>query len=209
MPSRNRKAPFVVGICGGSGAGKTYVLELLNRQLGQQACLLSQDHYYKPLAQQQRDDNGQVNFDLPSGIDQERFASDLQRLKRGEPVSLREYTFNNPALQPRSLHLEPAPLIIVEGLFIFHFESIRNQLSLKVFIESADTLALERRLERDQRERAYPEKLIRYQWEHHVKPAYLRYLMPYRETADLIIHNASKSEPDLRPLLNLIWTQSK
>lgn len=209
MPSRNKGIPFVIGICGGSGAGKTYLLELLTKRLGQQACLLSQDHYYKPLAEQQRDSNGEVNFDLPSGIDEQRFVSDLQRLKRGESTSLKEYTFNNPALRPRTLLLEPAPLIIVEGLFIFHFENIRSELSLKVFIESAETVALERRLERDQRERAYTEKLIRYQWEHHVKPAYLRYLMPYKETADLVIDNPSGSEPDLHPLLNLIWTQSK
>lgn len=194
-----------MGICGGSGSGKTYILDLLTTRLGRNACFLSQDHYYRPLALQETDDNGQVNFDLPSAIDESRFVRDLDRLTRGESIELKEYTFNNPSLPARTLLLEPASLIIVEGLFIFHSEKISKRLSLKVFVESGEVLALKRRLERDSRERAYTEEMVRYQWKYHVMPAYKRYLLPYRDTADLLIRNPGESMPDLQPLLDLLY----
>ncbi|QEC53472.1 uridine kinase [Anseongella ginsenosidimutans] len=205
MQSRNKDRPFVVGICGGSGSGKTYILDLLAIRLGHNACFLSQDHYYKPLALQERDDNGQVNFDLPSAIDESRFVRDLDLLTGGNSITLKEYTFNNPSLPARTLQLKPAPLIIVEGLFIFHAEEISKRLSLKVFVESGEALALERRLERDSRERAYTEEMVRYQWKYHVMPAYERYLLPYRDTADVLIRNPGESMPDLQPLLDLLY----
>lgn len=192
---------LVIGICGGSGSGKTYLLNLLTEKLGTEACLLSQDHYYKPLHQQEKDGNGITNFDLPSAINHARFTSDLDRLIQGKSVRLKEYTFNNPALSPGTLLLKPGKIIIVEGLFIFYFSGIRERLGLRVFMETEEASALDRRLERDQRERAYTEAMIRYQWDNHVKPAYEKYLLPFRENADLIISNPRGGEPDLEPLL--------
>lgn len=209
MRSRNNTRPLIVGICGGSGSGKTYLLDLLTTRLAGRACLLSQDHYYRPLKEQEKDHRGQVNFDLPSAIDEKRFIYDLDQLISGQCIRLKEYTFNNPALPARTLLLVPAPVIIVEGLFIFHCQAIRERLSLKVFIETDESLALERRLERDLRERAYTEEMISYQWQNHVMPAYKQFLLPYRDTADLLISNPAESIPDLEPLLNLICIQSK
>ncbi|HYH55665.1 MAG TPA: uridine kinase [Anseongella sp.] len=209
MRSRNEARPLVIGICGGSGSGKTYLLHLLKEKLGPQACLLSQDHYYKPLREQEKDLNGVPNFDRPGSIDQERFTRDLDLLREGKSIRLKEYTFNNPALQPRSLLLEAAGIIIVEGLFVFYFTGIRERLDLKVFVEAGEAASLERRLKRDQLERAYTETMVRYQWENHVKPAYENYLLPFREQADLIVSNRNDSRPDLQALLNLICINSK
>lgn len=198
----------VVGICGGSGSGKTYLLNLLTARLGDRVCVLSQDHYYKALELQEKDSQGQVNFDLPSAIDEKRFVHDLDCLINGHQIQVKEYTFNNPAVRPRSLLLKPAPIIIVEGLFIFHCQAIRERLSLKVFIEADETLALERRLERDIDERAYTREMILYQWKNHVMPAYERFLLPYRDNADLFVHNeggnnpAIETLPDIEALLN-------
>lgn len=209
MLSRNKEKPFIAGICGGSGSGKTYVLKQLQEHFGKEICLLSQDHYYRPLQLQQKDLHGQVNFDLPAAIDQQRFIRDLDKLSAGQQVRLTEYTFNNPARKPTELLLKPAPAIVVEGLFIFHSPAVRERLDLKVFIESDGSIALERRIKRDLKERAYTEEMIRYQWENHVKPAYRDFLLPYRDTADLIISNRSDRSPDLRKLIEIILIQSK
>ena len=206
MLSRNKK-PLLIGICGRSGAGKTFVLDLLRSRLGEQICILSQDHYYRPLETQQKDALGQVNFDLPSAIDEARFVRDLEGLLEGNAIELREYTFNNPALVPRTIHLAPAPVIVVEGLFVFHFERIRRMLSLKVFIDTDENTALERRLERDLRARAYPAELIRYQWTNHVQPAYRQFVLPHKESADLVIRNNAAETPALEPLLE--WVSSR
>ncbi|HEY9560305.1 MAG TPA: uridine kinase [Anseongella sp.] len=208
MPSRNN--PLIIGICGGSGSGKTYLLELLTTQLEQEVCLLSQDHYYFPLELQQKDERNQVNFDLPSAIDQQRFIRDLDAISLGKEIQLTEYTFNNPARAPRKLRLKPASIIIAEGLFIFHSAAVRKRLDIKVFVEVDEATALERRIKRDLVERAYTEEMIRYQWKHHVKPAYEQYLLPYRDSADLIIQNPPNRAPDLTKLMEtVILIQSK
>lgn len=209
MRSRSKNTPFLVGICGGSGSGKSYLMQLLEQTLGDKACFLSQDHYYRALELQEKDEQGQVNFDLPHAIDQHRFIRDLDQLSTGKAIHLQEYTFNNPARTPRPLRIKPAPIIVVEGLFIFHSAAVRERLDLKVFIESQEAIALARRLQRDVQERAYSEEMIRYQWEHHVRPAYERYLLPYRKMADLIISNPADGRPDIRKLIELILNQSK
>src|SRR3546814_11718692 len=93
MPSRNN--PLIIGICGGSGSGKTYLLELLTTQLEQEVCLLSQDHYYFHLELQQKDERNQVNFDLPSAIDQQHFIRALDAISLGKAIKINKYTFNN------------------------------------------------------------------------------------------------------------------
>lgn len=200
MQSRN-KDPLLIGISGRSGAGKTYLLDLLAAHLGDRVCILSQDHYYFPLESQQRDAQGEVNFDLPTALDNRRFLQDLRRLINGEIIQVREYTFNNPARESVTLTLRPAPVILVEGLFIFCQEEIRRLLACKVFLEADESTALTRRLERDFRERAYPEIRTRYQWENHVLPAYRKFIEPYKKEADLIIRNNASEPPDLEPLL--------
>jgi len=100
-----------------------------------------------------------------------------------------EYTFNNKEKEPEIVEVKPAPIIIIEGLFIFHFEEIRNQIDLKVYIDAKDEVKLKRRLKRDSEERGYTADVVQYQWNNHVLPSYYQYLRPYRDDVDLIITN--------------------
>jgi len=154
-----------------------------------EVCIISQDDYYRPIGEQARDENGQINFDLPSGIDDEAFLHDVKLLAAGKGFTKKEYTFNNPGKLAGELVFKPAPLIVVEGLFIFYFKEISSMLDLKVFIDAEEELKLDRRLKRDTEERGYSREDILYQWENHVVPASERYLLPYREGADIIITN--------------------
>lgn len=190
MASRTTNNPFIVGIAGGSGSGKTLFLNcFLSHFTPDQISLLSQDNYYKPKELQPVDENGQVNFDLPECIDDETLLSDLKALISGKEISKKEYTFNVAEDKARTLIIKPAPIILVEGIFIFHFKEIPKLFNLKVFIEADEEITLNRRLRRDIAERGYSHEMILYQWKNHVLPAYKKFLLPYKSTVDKVIAN--------------------
>ena len=193
MASRTTNKPFIVGIAGGSGSGKTLFLNcFLSHFAPDQISLLSQDNYYKPKELQPVDENGQVNFDLPECIDDETLLSDLKALISGKEISKKEYTFNVAEDKARTLAIKPAPIILVEGIFIFHFQEISKLFNLKVFIDAEDDITLNRRLKRDIAERGYSHDMILYQWKNHVLPAYKKFLLPYKSTVDKVIANNTR-----------------
>src|SRR5690606_7160099 len=95
----------------------------------------------------------------------------------------------NPAIKPKMLEIKPAPLLIVEGLFIFHFEEINTLLDERIFLHADEHIALERRLRRDLIERGYFEEDVKYKWYNHVLPSFDEYLFPYKSQCHLIIEN--------------------
>ena len=184
------KKPYVIGIIGGSGSGKTFFLKHLQSSFSaQQLCLISQDNYYRSRDQQPLDKNGVSNFDLPESIDHELLTSDLKMLIDGKPVKKQEYTFNNPAVSSGWLEFNPAPVIVVEGLFVQYFPEVKALLDLSVFIEAKDHIKLGRRIRRDQIERGYDLDDVLYRYEHHVMPVYERLIEPLKFQCDLIVPN--------------------
>jgi uridine kinase len=182
--------PFLIGITGGSGSGKTtFIKELRQAFTEQQVCILSQDDYYFPREQQLTDDAGVKNFDLPRSIDKKSFKKDLEQLLSGKVVERMEYTFNNEKANPKMLRFESAPVIIVEGIFVFHFKKIRRLLDLKIFLHAKENLKVIRRIKRDQVERNYPIEDVLYRYEKHVLPTFERYIEPYMEDADIVVNN--------------------
>jgi uridine kinase len=197
----NPEKYLVIGIAGGSGSGKTTLLRaLLGHFRPDQICLVSQDNYYHPKEAQAADENGVINFDLPTSIDRTHFTRDLKDLLSGRPIEKLEYNFNNPAWAPASITVYPAPVIIMEGLFVFHFEEIRTLLDFKVYLEAHHETRLERRIRRDGEERGYGEAEVRYQWDNHVRPAEIQYMEPYRAECDLIIDNTHSFDEGLQRL---------
>jgi uridine kinase len=188
-----RNGAYLLGVAGGSGSGKTTLIRALRERLpAGTICLVSQDDYYLPIDRQQVDANGKVNFDLPEGIDLDRLADDLRCLAKGETIYRREYTFNLESAEPKWMEVRSAPVIVVEGLFVMHHAPVRDLFDLKVFIEASEEVQLQRRLDRDARERGYGEEAVRYQWQHHVMPAYREYLLPYRAQCDLHVINEQR-----------------
>ena len=191
--------PFLIGITGGSGSGKTTFINQLRQGLSEdQVCYLSMDDYYVPRERQKTDANGYQNFDRPKSIDRKAFVRDLILLCDGQRVSRREYVFNNELATPRTLVFRPAPVIIVEGLFVFHYKEVRKMLDLRLFLHAKDNLKVVRRIKRDRVERNYPLEDVLYRYEHHVLPAYEKYVHPYQEKADLIINNNTDFNMGLR-----------
>lgn len=195
---RNDK-PFIIGIAGGSGSGKTFFLKsFLEHFTNQEVSLVSQDDYYFPVAHNMTaEENKLYNFDVPETIDRDHFYSDITKLVNKETIYKKEYTFNNPNAVPKILEINPAPILIVEGLFIFHFAEIAELLDLKIFIEAEEEVALVRRLKRDLEERGYSHEDAMYKWKNHVVPAYNAFLLPYKDVCEQVIVNNSHIADDI------------
>ncbi|NTD97526.1 uridine kinase [Agrobacterium tumefaciens] len=190
------KKPFVIGIAGGSGSGKTFFLNCFLHHFKQdEVTLVSQDDYYIPAGDMSQEENKLYNFDLPSTIDSQQFLKDIKQLLDGEVVYKKEYSFNNPLAVVKILEIKSAPIIIVEGLFILHFKEISDLLDHTIFVDADEQVALDRRVKRDGLERGYPEDDVIYKWHNHVVPAYKEYLLPYRESCNKVVMN-NTNEPD-------------
>ncbi|MCB0657104.1 MAG: uridine kinase [Saprospiraceae bacterium] len=193
--------PYIIGITGGSGSGKTsFIQDLRKHFTTNELCIISMDEYYHPLKQQKCDEHGIENFDLPESFDLASMETDLARIIAGEQVLRQEYVFNNPQSFAKSITYDPAPILLVEGLFLFHFPSIRRMLDLKVFIHAKEDLKIIRRIKRDGAERNYPISDVLYRYQHHVSPAFDRYIKPFYDESDLIITNNQNYENGLTVL---------
>jgi len=198
-----KSKPYIIGIAGGSASGKTSFLRDLKKYIDEEyLTIISQDNYYHPKEEQFIDENGEINFDLPTSIDRVHFHQDLLSLMANKTIEKKEYTFNNKDAEPNLIQLKPAPIIIMEGLFIFHYEEIRNLLDLRVFLDVREDIKLQRRIKRDAIERGYPEETVRYQWDNHVMPSFKTYLRPYRDDANIIITNNFTFDKGLLVLAN-------
>jgi uridine kinase len=189
--------PFIIGIAGGSGSGKTFFLKcFLEHFTEEEVCLVSQDDYYFRVADGMSAEEIKLyNFDVPETIDREHFYSDITKLINKETIFKKEYTFNNPTAIPKMLEIRPAPILMVEGLFIFHFTEIARLLDLRIFIEADEHVALRRRLKRDLEERGYSHDDVMYRWANHVMPAYNEFLVPYiNECEQVIVNNTNMAE---------------
>ena len=194
----NKNKPYIIGIAGGSGSGKTFFLNcFLHHFKNDEVTLVSQDDYYIPAGEMTQEENKLYNFDLPSTIDDDQFLHDIKQLVKGEVVYKKEYNFNNPLAVVKILEINPAPIIIVEGLFILHFKEIAKLLDYKIFIEADEQVALARRIRRDGMERGYPEDDVLYKWEHHVVPAYKEFLLPYKTECNQVVENNFDTPEDI------------
>ncbi|MCC6515223.1 MAG: AAA family ATPase [Chitinophagales bacterium] len=182
--------PFIIGISGGSGSGKTtFVNELAKSFSPEQVCILSQDNYYKPREEQIIDNAGEKNFDLPESFREAEYHNDVLRLLNGEDVVLKEYVYNNPLAAPKLITYKSAPIVIIEGIFVFHFKDVSDLMDFKIFIDADEHIKLIRRIKRDQIERNYPIEDVLYRYQNHVFPSYQKFILPYKPACDIVVNN--------------------
>ncbi|MHA8068101.1 uridine kinase [Aquirufa ecclesiirivi] len=202
--------PYIIGITGGSASGKTLFLQRLMAQFpSEEICLLSQDNYYRPKQHQTKDENGIENFDLPGAIDDEAFAKDVEKLRAGEIVTREEYTFNNSSKVPDILHFYPRKILVVEGIFVFHFPEVAKLLDLKIFIDAQNKIKLKRRIKRDNEERGYDLQDVMYRWKYHVKPTYEEFIRPHKKSCDIVIPNNIHFEKGLEVIVHYLKSRIK
>ena len=203
--------PFIIGVAGGSGSGKTFFLKCFREHFNaDELSVVSQDDYYRHVSDNMtREENKLYNFDLPETIDDEHFVGDIHRLINGDTIQKVGYNFHNAAAIPRRLEIRPAPILVIEGLFIFHLREILRLLDLKIFLEADDKIAFQRRVDRDLPERGYSYDDVLYKWGNHVGPAYAEYLLPYKPEADLVIINNTNINADMLAVTSALSQQVK
>jgi uridine kinase len=196
---------YTIGITGGSGSGKSFLVQALRSRFTEtELAILSQDNYYRLREQQERDMEGVQNFDLPSSFVLDEFERDMKELIQGKTITRKEYTYNNSTATAGIVTVSPAPVILVEGLFVLSLPSVREMLDLKIFVDASDVVKVKRRILRDRVERNYPLEDVLYRYEHHVLPAYNQHIAPYRSEADVILNNNSSIDRALELLSGFI-----
>ena len=198
---------YLIGITGGSASGKSLLIQTLRKLFSdKELCIISQDDYYKSIDQQQLDEFGVHNFDLPESIDSELMYNDLLILSKGKEVIKKEYIFERKDIEPVLKIFKPAPVVIVEGLFVFAYPSISSLIELSVYVDCDEDLRFERRMRRDVMERGIPQEKVIHQWKYHVMPAHTNFVKPYKKTADIIINNYQDMNEGISLISNHIST---
>lgn len=204
--------PLIIGITGGSGSGKSFFLSQLVKALPFDCAVISQDNYYKSLEQQPLDVQGKPNFDTLESIDFKRFESDVKSLMQGEVLRYKEYTYNNAQDEGGEVLVKPAPVIVIEGIFVFNSMFLYDLMNYRLFIDAPIDLCIERRIKRDLEERGYDKDNVLYQYEYHVIPAYKKLIAPFMQIADKVVDNKDDISKDIYELqqwiLNNLSTSS-
>jgi uridine kinase len=186
---------MIIGICGGTGSGKTTIARRIIESVGREkVILIEQDSYYRNLADMPLDERHQANFDHPDSIDSEMLMNHLKRLKSGDSIEMPVYDFKSHTRSDRSEHLEPKPVVIVEGILIFSEPRILSLLDVRVFVDTPDDIRFIRRLQRDIRERGRTTESVIAQYYATVRPMHFEFVEPSKRNADIIIPEGGDPE---------------
>jgi uridine kinase len=198
---------MIIGICGGSGSGKTTVAKKLVEALGEgQTVLLAQDSYYKDHSDLSLEERARVNFDHPESVDFNLLIAHLQALKRNQPIDRPPYDFTQHLRTTSVERLEPKPIIIVEGILILHEPRLRVMFDLKVYVDTDADIRFIRRLRRDVRERGRTLEAVVDQYLSTVRPMHLKFVEPGKEFAEIVIPEGGKNQHSIDLVVQWVKT---
>lgn len=192
------RTPFVIGVAGGTGSGKTTVTDRVIATVGgARVAVLAQDWYYcsqpeVPLTVRER-----VNYDHPDAFDWTLLLQHLDELSTGAPVRAPIYDFTVHDRSPDTQHIAPAPIVVVEGILALYDPALRDRMHLKVFVDTDADVRFIRRLERDVRERGRSSESVIEQYLTWVRPMHLQFVEPSKRYADVIIPHGGRNDAAL------------
>lgn len=183
-----RKRPIIIGIAGGSGSGKTTIAQKIHKSLPEDRVLImTQDSYYKDHKEMTKEERDQINFDHPDAFDTKLLVAQLKQLLNGQAIEMPIYDFPTHLRSDKAIHVEPADIIILEGILVLADERLRDLMSIKVYVDTDDDIRLIRREKRDMKERGYDLDYIISQYLTTVKPMYNQFIDPSKRYADIIV----------------------
>lgn len=194
------ESPIVIGIAGGTGSGKTTLAKKIQASIPG-AVLIEQDCYYKDLSHLTMEERVHVNFDHPNSIDFERLREDLLTLKNRQPIQKPIYNFKIHSREAGSTLVEPAEVIVVEGILVLTDEKLRELFDLKIYVETDDDTRILRRMERDILERGRDISNVKAQYLTTVKPMHTQFVEPSKQYADIIVLGESDTSPAVKLIL--------
>lgn len=197
-------SPFVIGVAGGTGSGKTTLATKLQESIAGPSIILSHDFYYCANAEIPFEERVKLNYDHPNAFDTDRMIEDVKRLKGGQAIDHPQYSFVTHTRMQDTVHVEPAPVIIVEGILIFENKELLQLMDIKVFVDADADIRLIRRLTRDVKERGRSLDSVINQYMNTVKPMHEQFVEPSKKNADIIIPQGGENRVALHMLIDRI-----
>jgi uridine kinase len=197
----------IIGIAGGSGAGKSLLARELHRRLLAQRSaadisILNEDNYYRCRNDLSFAEREKINYDHPDAIEHELLVDHLSRLRSGQAINVPQYDYSQHNRKLETVPLEPASILILGGILILHRAEIRDLLDLKIFVDVPLDICLSRRLRRDIVERGRSLDSVLSQYHQTVRPMFFRYIEPSKSHADIIVPRGGENETALNVLYN-------
>jgi len=187
--------PFVIGVAGGTGSGKTTVAEKVTEALADDgsAVIIEQDSYYKDLSHLALDERSKRNFDHPDALDFDLLTLQINELLAGRVIAKPVYDFVNHCRRTDTVTVGPADVILVEGILVFHHAPLRDLMDLRIFVDTDADIRIIRRIKRDIEERGRTFDSTRIQYFQTVRPMHIRYVEPSKLWADIVIPEGGKN----------------
>ena len=195
------RAPFVIGVAGGTGSGKTTVTEKVLEAAGiGSVATIAQDSYYRDQTNLPPEERREINYDHPESFDWDLMIAHIRALSEGEPIYSPIYDFTNDTRSSATLAILPAPIIVFEGILALYDPRLRALFDLKIFVDADPDVRFIRRLQRDVRERGRRPESVIHQYLESVRPSHLQFTEPTKRYADVIIPHGGMNEPALEML---------
>lgn len=193
---QNNKQPIVIGIAGGSGSGKTTIAHEIYERLHQNdhMLILTQDSYYKNNDKLSMEERQKINYDHPDAFDMPLLTEQLKQLMNRQSIEMPVYNFTAHTRSKETIHIEPADIIILEGILVLSDKQLRDLMSIKIFVDTDDDIRFIRRLERDTQERGRTMDSVITQYLATVKPMYHQFLEPTKRYADIIVPEGGEND---------------
>jgi uridine kinase len=196
---------MIIGICGGTGSGKTTIARKIVEAVGaHNVVLVEQDSYYRDLADMPLDERHQANFDHPDSLDSNLMVNHILRLKQGLPAEMPLYDFKTHTRTRNIEIIEPRPVVIVEGILIFSEPRVLDLLDVRVFVDTPDDIRLIRRLKRDHAERGRTYEHTMDQYARTIRPMHWEFVEPSKRHADVIIPEGAQMGVSVDFLCSLV-----
>ena len=195
---------LVIGIAGGTGSGKTPLMKSLMGQFGDEITVLSHDNYYRAHYDLPYEARCKLNYDEPAAFETELMVRHLEELRAGRPVQCPVYDFTIHNRSDPVVLLEPKRVIMVEGILIFENKALRDQMDIKIFVDTDADIRLCRRIKRDVNKRGRSMESVLLQYQATVKPMHDRYVEPSKRFADLVVLEGGKNLVALDMIMNRI-----
>jgi uridine kinase len=194
-----------IGIAGGTGSGKTTVVnKILERIPRDRVALVPQDSYYRDSSHLPLEERQEMNFDHPDSVEFDLLVDHIRKLKAGEPVAQPIYSYLTCTRAKETILVEPKEVIIIEGILIYTHLPLCNEIDIKVFVDADSDDRLGRVISRDMLERGRSVKTVLERYEKTVKPMHLQFIEPSKRYADIIIPQGGMNEVAISILLNTI-----
>lgn len=188
------KSPVIIGICGGTGSGKSTITDAIRKEVKDKITTIPQDSYYKNFGHLPPEERNKINFDHPNTLDNELLIQQLHQLKNNQIIQMPVYDFKTHTRLEKTITKIPTKLIIIEGILIFENVELRNMMDIKIFVDTNADIRILRRIQRDISERGRDFQSVVDQYLSTVRPMHIEFVEPSKKYAHVIIPEGGQNK---------------